>query len=164
MAEKKRLDVEVTVYESVAELQEEDKRLLEAATRASHRAYAPYSGFYVGAAVLLQDGTVVEGNNQENAAYPSGLCAERVALFYASSMYPGKKINTIAITARALNSQVSEPVSPCGACRQAIAEYENNAGAPIRLIMSGQTGKIYEVGTIAALLPLAFNKQALINS
>jgi cytidine deaminase len=124
-------------------------------------AYAPYSEFHVGAAVLLENGEIIAGNNQENAAYPSGLCAERVALFYAGSQYPTIAIKTIAISVKSKNVIISEPLSPCGGCRQVIAEYENKFKKPIRIIMSGEKGQIYIANSIESLLPLMFSKKYL---
>jgi cytidine deaminase len=124
-------------------------------------AHAPYSEFHVGAAVLLENGKIVTGNNQENAAYPSGLCAERVAIFYASAQYPNSAVKAIAVTVKSKNMVVSEPLSPCGACRQVIAEYENKSEKPIRIIMSGEKGPIYIAKSIESLLPLMFSKKYL---
>lgn len=135
--------------------------MLQTAKEALKSAYAPYSNFFVGAAVLLENGEVIIGNNQENAAYPSGLCAERVAIFHAGAKYPGVAIKTIAISCKAQNQVINDPVSPCGACRQAIAEYETRYESPIRLVMSGEGGKVYAANSIEALLPLMFNRKYL---
>ncbi len=149
------------VYKSADDLPKEDKELLAAAKKAVKSAYAPYSHFNVGAAVLLQNGKVVIGNNQENAAYPSGLCAERVALFYANAKYPNVGVKTIAVSVKTDHQIINEPVSPCGSCRQVIAEYENLFKSPIRIIMSGETGQIIISDSIANLLPFMFNKKHL---
>lgn len=149
------------VYKSADDLSKEDKELLATAKKAVKSAYAPYSHFNVGAAVLLQNGKVVTGNNQENAAYPSGLCAERVALFYANAKYPNVGVKTIAVSVKTDHQIINEPVSPCGSCRQVIAEYENLFQSPIRIIMSGETGKVIISDSIASLLPFMFNKKHL---
>lgn len=161
MATTKIISSQIKVYDSVSELDKRDFELLQAAQSAINNAYAPYSGFYVGAAVRLSDNTIIKANNQENAAYPSGLCAERVALFYASAQYPQQKINTIAIAAKALHFTVNKPVSPCGACRQVIAEYETKQLLPIRIIMAGITGQIFSCDSISDLLPLLFTANDL---
>ncbi|CAN0595740.1 unnamed protein product, partial [Ectocarpus sp. 12 AP-2014] len=119
MINQKKISFDITIYDSFDELKAEDQSLMTAAIQARQRAYAPYSSFNVGASILLDNGEIVEGNNQENASYPSGLCAERVAIFYAGANYPGVKIKAIAITAASLNHEVNEPAAPCGNCRQA---------------------------------------------
>ncbi|MBA2613425.1 MAG: cytidine deaminase [Bacteroidetes bacterium] len=149
------------VYESTDTLNKKDLELLNAAKFALVNAYAPYSNFNVGAAVLLEDGTVITGNNQENAAYPSGLCAERVAFFYASSQHPTKKIIAVAISAKTNNQEINIPVPPCGACRQAMAEYEIKFESPIRLIMSGEKGEIFISPSVSNLLPMLFSAKNL---
>lgn len=159
--EKLTLQSEFEVYASEKDLPAGEQDLLKAAREALRSAYAPYSNFFVGAAVQLGNGEVIIGNNQENAAYPSGLCAERVAIFHAGAKYPGVAIKTIAISCKAQNQVINDPVSPCGACRQAIAEYETRYQQPIRIIMAGESGKIYAAGSIEALLPLMFNRRYL---
>lgn len=144
-------------FSSPDELPEEDKKLMEHARKSVISAYAPYSHFHVGAAVLLENGTVVQGNNQENASYPLGLCAERVALFAAAANYPGIIIKSIAITALSKQFLIDKPITPCGACRQAIAEYEHRYKNPIRLIMVGETGKVLVADSIGNFLPYQFN-------
>lgn len=131
------------------------------AIQARHKAYAPYSNFTVGCALLLDNGVIVTGNNQENAAYPSGLCAERVAIFYAGSQYPGAAILKMAITASPKDDSFHKPVPPCGACRQSIAEYENNQKNPIELFFMGAAGKVMKSNSISDLLPLIFDKNYL---
>lgn len=155
--ETKNINVSYDVYQNISDLEEKDQCLLEKAKEAMNNAYAPYSKFKVGAAVELDNGIIITGNNQENAAYPSGLCAERTAVFYASSQYPNQKINTIAIIAQ--NNSV-EPVSPCGACRQALAEYEYKFKNPIRVIL-GSNGKVYILKSVESLLPLLFDRNNL---
>lgn len=164
MIEKRKLNVEMWVYGSKEALPVKDAEMLTIAAKAARRAHAPYSGFNVGAAVLLDDGTIVEGNNQENAAYPSGLCAERVAIFYASATFPEKKIKAIAVTAYSGIVPVKAPVSPCGACRQVMAEYETKHHSPLRIIMHGETGEVFVTDSVSALLPLMFDKKSLENS
>ncbi|MBM3437304.1 MAG: cytidine deaminase [Bacteroidetes bacterium] len=148
-------------YESTEELTSEDRSLLDEARRAMKSAYAPYSTYHVGAAVLLENGKIVSGNNQENAAYPSGLCAERVALFYASSQYPEVPVKSIAIAAKAKYYDISAPVTPCGSCRQVMAETENRHHNHMRLIMGGENGKIIIVEGVKNILPLMFHAEEL---
>ena len=121
---KKKVSFDISVYSSMDELENRNEKLMKRAIEARKNAYSPYSNFTVGAAVLLENDKIVLGNNQENAAYPSGLCAERVAVFYAGANYPGIKIKAIAITATSINYKVDTPAAPCGNCRQAISEYE----------------------------------------
>jgi cytidine deaminase len=150
------------VYSQPDELVDADRQLLQEAQQATNSAYAPYSHFCVGAALLLEDGSVIRGSNQENAAYPSGLCAERTAIFWAGANHPGKTIRSIAVTARHAN----QPghflgASSCGACRQSMLEYENRQSQPIRLIMQGDNDQIWVSPSIANLLPLQFNAENL---
>jgi cytidine deaminase len=147
-------------YENIGELAESDQILLAEARRITALAYAPYSGFYVGAAVLLGNGMIVTGNNQENSAYPSGLCAERVALFYANANYPESEVKAMAISAAKDGILVQEPVKPCGGCRQALAEVEVRFETPIRIILDGQDS-IMVLNGVESLLPLSFSKKAL---
>lgn len=155
------ISTEIEVYNSEKDLDKKDAALLLEAKKILKNAYAPYSNFHVGAAILLDNGKIVTGNNQENAAYPSGLCAERVAIFYAGAHYPNVSVNTIAISVKSKNVVIKEPLSPCGGCRQVIAEYENKSGKPIRIIMSGEKGQIYIAKSIESLLPLMFSKKYL---
>lgn len=154
------ITIDYNEYDSVDELNAEDKTLMEKAHEAGKTAYAPYSHFSVGAAVLLENGVVVKGSNQENAAYPTGLCGERVAIFSASAQYPGVAIKTIAITAKSSKINVSSPVTPCGDCRQAISEYEVLYGKPIRFLLMGETGKVLELKNVESLLPLRFESKS----
>jgi cytidine deaminase len=158
-----RVEVKVSFeqYDSPDELQQEDRVLLDKAREACKSAYAPYSHFFVGAAVLLENGKIITGSNQENAAYPSGLCAERVALFSASSQYPEIKIKKIAVAAFPEGSSKAHPVSPCGDCRQVMAEYEHRYGTDIRLIMVGDGGKILVSDNVKTILPFMFNSDNL---
>ncbi len=158
---KKKVSFDLSVYDSIEELEAGDKELMQRAVISRKNAYAPYSGFNVGAAVLLENGEIITGNNQENAAYPSGLCAERVAVFYAGANYPGVKIKAIAITAASKNYIVDTAAAPCGDCRQAISEYEAKQQSPIALFLMGETGKILKCNAIADILPLAFSSSFL---
>ncbi len=155
------VSTEFEVYESEKDLNADENSLLQKAQQALKNAYAPYSNFYVGAAILLENGEIVVGNNQENAAYPSGLCAERVAIFHASAIHPGIPVKTIAVCCKAPGSVMETPVPPCGACRQVIAEYETKYGKAIRIIMQGEKGKVYASTSIESLLPLMFNRKYL---
>ncbi len=147
----------LTEFENAEELNSEDQNLLRMAKESAMNAYAPYSHFNVGAAVLLENGIIVKGNNQENASYPQGLCAERVAIFAASAQYPGVPVKSIAVTARSAEFKIDKPVAPCGACRQSIAEYEHRFGKNIHIILSGDEGKIMTSESIGELLPYQFN-------
>lgn len=153
------LTTKIKVY-TWEELSEKEQQLVLEAKEATYRSYAPYSGFCVGAAVMLDNGVVVCGNNQENAAYPSGLCAERVALFSANAAFPGQKVKLVAIAARQGEEFVDLPVSPCGACRQVMLECEERYGQPLGLILYG-TRCIYVVESSSALMPLSFGKDYL---
>ena len=155
------ITTEIEVYSSVKDLAKKDEELMAEAQKMVKSAYAPYSNFSVGAALLLDNGKVITGNNQENAAYPSGLCAERVAIYSAGAHYPNSAVKAIAITVKSKNAVIKEPLSPCGACRQAIAEYENKFGKPIRIIMTGEKGAVYIAKSIESLLPLMFSKKYL---
>lgn len=157
MSEKIQIVTNLSVYPSVDELDEVSLQLHLAAKTALKNAYAPYSEFKVGAALLLENGEIILGNNQENAAYPSGLCAERVAFFAAGANHPGVKIMAAAIVAGSEKYEVTEPVSPCGACRQVMAEYETKQKLAIPVIFSGETGSIFKVDAVGDLLPLKFN-------
>jgi cytidine deaminase len=158
----KTTEIKIVVYEfeNIGELPENDQHLLIEARRITALAYAPYSGFHVGAAILLENGMIITGNNQENSAYPSGLCAERVALFYANANYPDSKVKTIAISAAKNGILVNESVKPCGSCRQALAETEVRFETPIRIILDGQDSILVLHG-VESLLPLSFSKKDL---
>lgn len=137
------------------ELSDEDRQLLEAAKGATDGSYSPYSGFRVGAAVRLAGGAVVTGSNQENAAYPSGMCAERVALFAANAGYPDLPVLSLAIAARKGRRFLASPIPPCGACRQVISGVEERYGTPIRILLYGTDGT-HVTDSISALLPMRF--------
>ncbi|MCG9794048.1 cytidine deaminase [Flavobacterium algicola] len=155
------INTEFSVFENAQETPQEIQTLLKEAIAIRNKAYAPYSKFKVGAAILLDNGKVVLGSNQENAAYPSGLCAERVAIFQAGSLYPDAKIKTIVVTAAAELNTTTNPIPPCGACRQSIAEYEIRQDAPIEIYFTGEIGDIYKSDSLKNLLPLLFNKNML---
>lgn len=159
----KEIIIKYSETDQATDLETNDRNLLESAKEASKKAYAPYSGFRVGAAIRLADNQIITGNNQENAAYPSGLCAERVAIFAASAKNPTAVIDCIAITVDTDNHKVTEPVPPCGACRQVIAEYEHKQQKKIRIIFAGETGKIIQVDGIDSLLPMSFNSKNLLH-
>ena len=159
--EVRKFEVKFEQYNVPDELNREERMLLNEADKAVDGSYAPYSEFHVGAAVLLENGIIVKGSNQENSAYPSGLCAERVALFYASAQYPGIAVKAIAITAKAENFIIETPIAPCGSCRQVISETEHRQQNKIRVIMQGQQGKILATEGIENLLPLVFQEEKL---
>ncbi|WP_136480217.1 cytidine deaminase [Cognatitamlana onchidii] len=149
------------VYVALDRLPKDVVHLMEAAIKARGKAYAPYSKFQVGAAVLLSNNVVVTGNNQENASYPSGLCAERTAIYYAASQYPKENILKIAISAGSTKKQTSRPIPPCGACRQAISEYELKQKKPIEVYFMGATGAVAKSDSLSNLLPFTFDKSEL---
>jgi len=154
------LKTTIQVYHHIEELASEDQKILAMAHRATKDAWAPYSRFCVGAAVRLQNGKCLPGSNQENAAYPTGLCAERTALSVAASRYPKSPVVAMAVTVKT-EDLISRPVSPCGSCRQAIFEVEQRYGENIKIIMQGETGDIYVCNSIKDLLPLSFTADLL---
>lgn len=147
--------IDVATYE---ELNETDRHLVDLARQATSRSYAPYSHFRVGAALLLDNGEIVTGSNQENAAFPSGTCAERTTAFYAHSRYPDAKFVTLAIAARDTSGEeISSPVSPCGACRQSLLEFEILGGSDVKVVLAGAK-EIYILPSVRSLLPLCFSE------
>lgn len=158
---KVQLSTSITVFETVGELPNEVQELMSEAIKIRESAYAPYSNFSVGAAFLLANGEIITGNNQENAAYPSGICAERVAVWKAASEFPNVKILKIAISASSSKKEVNKPVAPCGACRQSLSEYEIKQEIPIEIYFMGETGQIIKTDSLHDLLPLAFDKSFL---
>jgi len=156
-----KIESTLTVFDNYDELPKAVASLMDKAIEARQKAYAPYSKFSVGAAILLDNNQIVTGNNQENASYPSGLCAERTAIYYAGSQFPDAKIVTMALTAGSRINQTITPIPPCGACRQAIAEYEVKQETPIEIYFMGETGKIVQSKSLANLLPLVFDKSVL---
>jgi cytidine deaminase len=149
------------VFESIQELPNDIQDLMTQAVEVRKNAYAPYSKFRVGVAIFLDNGKIVIGSNQENAAYPSGLCAERVAIFYAGAVYPEAKILKMAITAASDTNQTTTPIPPCGSCRQSIAEYEIKQESPIEIYFMGEIGAIYKSDSLKNLLPFMFDKKFL---
>jgi cytidine deaminase len=161
MMTEKQLTTTIQVFDSISELPVDIQKLMKDAVEAREKAYAPYSKFKVGAALVLENGFIVKGSNQENASYPSGLCAERTAIYAAGANYPNQKIKTIAITATSEKHDVLEPIAPCGACRQAIAEYEQKQEDPIEIYFTGTSGKVIHVKALLDILPLAFDNKFL---
>lgn len=158
-----KLETVMQVYDGREELPTELQNLLSEAEAAAKRAYAKYSHFQVGAAILLNNGKIITGCNQENAVYPCGLCAERVAAFAASAAFPEVPFSKIAITAINPAEPLKEPVSPCGSCRQVLFEYEQKFGQPIEVILAGQEGVVYHFPNVAQLLPYTFHAGFLPN-
>lgn len=150
-----------TLFKNITELATEDNILMNKAIEARAKAYAPYSKFKVGAAFLLENGTIVLGNNQENAAYPSGMCAERVGIWKVGSEFPGVKIKKLAITAASENTIVDKPIGPCGACRQTLSEYEINQKEPIEVFFMGEIGEVVKTESLLSLLPFSFDSAYL---
>lgn len=159
----KKLEIKTTfeVFNTIDDLSSEVKALMQQAVQIRKNAYAPYSKFRVGAAIILDNGKIVLGSNQENAAYPSGLCAERVAIFQAGAIYPTAKILKIAISAASDTNPTLSPIPPCGSCRQSIAEYEFKQETPIEIFFMGESGEVYKSESINNLLPLTFDKTSL---
>jgi cytidine deaminase len=159
--EKQHIHTEFAIY-TFGELPEIFQQLILKAQEQTQKAYAPYSNFAVGAAVLLENGEVFAGSNQENAAYPSGLCAERVALFYANAQYPEVPVKALAVAAKANGDFAATPVSPCGACRQVMLETETRFAQPITLLLHGKE-QTYVFDSVTTLLPLSFTETNLKN-
>lgn len=155
MEEIKKISV-VRKYNDLSELEESDMALLKQAKEAVHTAYAPYSKFHVGCAVLLENGKIILGSNQENIAYPSGLCAERVAIFHAGVQYPDIAVAAMAITVKAEDYVVKEPITSCGACLQSMSEYEMKFNKPMRIILQGEVGDVLVADGIQTFLPFLF--------
>src|SRR4051812_33129348 len=151
-----KFEFNYTVFESIDELPDDQRWLLNEAREITAQAYAPYSHFQVGAIARLDNGEIVAGSNQENASFPVGLCAERVLLASAASLFPKVPIDTIAISYHNENGGSDHPISPCGICRQSLLEYESRVKHPIRVILGGLTGKVYIIDKAASLLPLSF--------
>ncbi len=153
---KKQINIELEVYNNINELPEIEQSLVLKAKEIAKKAYAPYSKFNVGAALLLDNGEIVSGNNQENAAYPSGICAERTAIFYANAQYPNQAVTTLAVAVFRNGEYAEQPVTPCGSCRQVMLETENRFQKPMRVIMTGEK-QIYVAESVKDLLPLSFD-------
>lgn len=155
------INKEITYTEYLStEIPAEYLPLIEEAKRQTLNAYAIYSNFKVGAAVLLENGKIIGGNNQENSAYPSGICAERTAMFYANSQYPDTAVKAIAIAAYTNGEYLKDPITPCGGCRQVLVETESRYGKDLKVILYG-TDKIYVLDSIKRLLPFSFGKERL---
>lgn len=154
------INTKITVY-SYEECTEVEKNLIDAAKQTTFNAYAPYSEFRVGAALLLENGEIITGNNQENAAYPSGLCAERTAVFYANAQFPDQKIEAIAIAAHYNGDFTSDLISPCGSCRQVLLEVESRYKSPVKIFMYRKNNDVYMAESMSSLMPLSFDKKAL---
>ena len=157
----KNITISFKQYDSLDELTAEQRKLLDEAYKAMSNAYAPYSNFSVGAAALLKNGNIVIGSNQENASYPVGICAERVLLSTAANLFPKVPIDTLAISYKSGKGKDTEPISPCGMCRQCLIEYENVVSQPIRIILSGMSGEVYIIANAGMLLPLGFSGKNL---
>jgi len=156
-----KLETRLEIYNDISELPKPVQNLMDTAIEARNNAYAPYSKFNVGAAILLDNDEVVIGSNQENACFPSGLCAERTAIYYAGARFPSAKVQRMVITASSQNQVTDKPIPPCGACRQAIAEYEIRQEQPIEIYFMGAKGKVVKSSTLANLLPLLFESSVL---
>lgn len=156
----KTLSTKLLIY-NINESNSNDRKLIDKAREACLKAYAPYSKYAVGAAILFDDGSIVTGNNQENAAYPSGSCAERTALFYAHSQNPNMVVKAMAVTAYTNGEYVSEVCTPCGACRQVMNEYQEKNPTPIRILMCNKD-TVYELESVKDLLPLSFGFNSMI--
>jgi len=156
-----KYEFQYEVFNDISELSDDDAWLLTEAREVTEQAYAPYSNFHVGAVAILENGEVVAGTNQENASYPVGICAERVLLGSVATIHPDVPIKTIAISYNSEEVKSDHPISPCGMCRQALLEYETRTKKPIRLILSGQEGKVYIIKTASFLLPFAFTSNEL---
>ena len=155
------LKTNIVVYDTIEELPSNVQKLMSKAIEAKQTAYAPYSKFSVGAAFYLENDKIVTGNNQENAAYPSGMCAERVAIWSAATQYPNIKVLQLAISASSSSQILKEPVAPCGACRQSLLEYEVKQKDKIEVYFMGEEGKIIKTHSVIDLLPIAFDKSFL---
>ena len=152
----KEIRIVYNEYESLDQLELRDRELAQAAIEATKSSYAPYSHFNVGAAVRLDNGEIIKGSNQENAAYPSGICAERTAMFYASANYPENAMTAIAITASQNGTLCDNPATPCGSCRQVMAQYQTKGGQPMEILLIGGK-KIWKFGKVDDVLPLIFD-------
>jgi len=156
-----KIQSKLYVFETLTDTPKDIQNLMAAAVEARNNAYAPYSRFHVGTALLLDNGKIISGSNQENASYPSGLCAERTAIFSAGANYPKTKILKIAITAASQIQKTDKPIPPCGACRQSIAEYENKQQQAIEIYFMGEIGTVMKSNSLANLLPFGFNSANL---
>lgn len=160
--EKVNITTQVKVYKGTFELEESDQILIKTAVEQLDKAYAPYSNFHVGAALRLNSGEIFVGCNQENASYPLCMCGERVALYNAASIHPKTPVSCIAIVARNSEKPLDKPVSPCGACRQVISEFEDRFGQAIRILLKTDSDIVYELASAADILPLSFGASYLL--
>lgn len=156
-----QIDTHFFIFDSIEELEDDVRQLMVQAVLARENAYAPYSQFKVGAAVLLDNGNVVLGSNQENAAFPSGLCAERTAIFSVGTNFPNQKIKALCISGSSIIKDTLEPISPCGACRQSLLQYENKQDEPFSVYFMGKTGRIVMSSSVRNLLPYSFEESNL---
>ena len=156
-----KIESKFIVYDSIEELTIPVQKLLKKAAEAREKAYAPYSQFLVGAALELENGVIILGNNQENASYPSGLCAERTAIYYAGAEFPNQKILRMAIVAGSTKNPTTKPIPPCGACRQALSEYELKQSNPLELYFMGTSGEIASSKSVENILAWVFDKTVL---
>ena len=157
----KKLTFFYNSYQSINELKSKDQNLLKSAEQILKKSYSVYSGFSVGASALLSDGQIISANNQENIAYPSSMCAERVLFYYCKSNFPECIIEKVAISVKAVEKIIDKPITPCGACRQVMFEYENNQNNKIKILLKGEEGNVYEIDSITDLLPLGFQADVL---
>lgn len=157
----KKFQFSYKVFKDSEELEEADANLLQHARKATKKSYAPYSRFHVACAAKLENGRTIIGTNQENASYPVGICAERALLATVGTQYADEPIGTLAVSYHALEGDSKHPISPCGMCRQALSEYEDRSGKPIRLILSGMEGPVYIINSAKDMLPLAFSDEDL---
>lgn len=157
----KIIHITTEVYESVLQLPKNIQELFNKAHQAREQAYAPYSRFKVGAAILLDSGEIVVGNNQENAAYPSGLCAERVAAYTAAANFPNQKITALAVVVGSHEEYLQKPAAPCGSCRQSLYEFEEKQKEPFSIFFPGEASTIIKVNSVADLMPFAFGPDSL---
>jgi cytidine deaminase len=157
----KTFEFKYKVYNDITELPQDQQWLLQEARDATDQAYAPYSNFHVGAIAKLVNGELVTGSNQENASFPVGLCAERVLLAAASSVFPKIPIETMAISYKSEGQKSDHPISPCGICRQSLQEFESRVGHPVQLILGGMEGPVFVIDSASRLLPLAFTSEEL---
>src|SRR5688572_8072994 len=158
---KEKIEIIYTVFDSIEDLDEKDKKLLEEARKVTKRVYAPYSNFNVGAVARLANGEIITGSNQENASFSAGICAERVLLASAATQFPETPVKDLAISYHNIKGSSNQPVSPCGICRQALQEYEDRMKHPIRLILAGMEGNVFVFEKASTLLPLAFTTNDL---
>lgn len=156
-----KLHINYHVFEDYNELEPAIRQLYDAAAEAREKAYAPYSKFLVGCALLLDNGEIITGSNQENAAYPSGLCAERTTIFWTSANYPDAQIKKMFVIGGPENGEQSVATPPCGACRQSVLEYENRQPEPIELYFAAIKGKIFKTASVRDLLPFSFDSSFL---